>query len=65
MFRSKRNKDTPQPEAAAPRAPMPSSGYQSSELMTYDGKGHPQIVVYTRDAQGRTIKTMKKVRRAK
>jgi len=44
---------------------MPSSGYQSTELMTYDGKGHPQIVVYTRDAQGRTIKTMKKVRRAK
>ena len=63
MFRSKRNKDTPEPEA--PRAPRPSSGYQSSELMTYDGKGHPQIVVYTRDAQGRTIKTMKKVRRAK
>lgn len=63
MFR-KRNKQDAAPEAEqAPQVPVSSGSYQSYELTTFDGKGHPTVIVYTRDAEGRTIKTAKKVRR--
>ncbi len=61
MFR-KRNKQAATPEAE--QAPPASGTYQSYELTTFDGKGHPTVIVYTRDAEGRTVKTAKRVRRA-
>jgi hypothetical protein len=65
MFR-KRNKQAAPPEAeqVPTQAPPTSGTYQSYELTTFDGKGHPIVIVYTRDAEGRTIKTAKKMRRA-
>ena len=63
MFRGKRAKQAPEPEAT--KAPTSAGPYHSYELTTFDGKGNPTIIVYTRDATGRTIKTAKKVRRAK
>jgi hypothetical protein len=69
MFRVKRNKQAAAPEATqgAPEATQvstPSGAYQTYELTTFDGKGHPVVMVYSRDAAGRTIKTVKKVRRS-
>ncbi len=70
MFR-KRNKQAATPEAPeAPEAPQvqqvptTSGSYQAYELTTFDGKGRPTVIVYTRDAEGRTIKTAKRVRKA-
>ncbi len=64
MFR-KRNKQAATPEAQQAPPPPPSAGtYQSYEVTTFDGKGHPTVIVYTRDAEGRTIKTAKRIRKA-
>ncbi len=64
MFR-KRNKQAATPEAQEAPPPPPSAGtYQSYELTTFDGKGRPTVIVYTRDAEGRTIKTAKRMRKA-
>ena len=49
---------------APTQAPATSGTYQSYELTTFDGKGRPVVMVYTRDAEGRTIKTVKRMRRA-
>ncbi|HEX2274143.1 MAG TPA: hypothetical protein VHG90_09760 [Acidimicrobiales bacterium] len=66
MFR-KRNRQAAAPQEAEQvptQAPATSGMYQSYELTTFDGKGHPVVMVYTRDAEGRTIKTVKRMRRA-
>ncbi len=64
MFR-KRNRQAAPPEAQEVRqAPAPSGTYEAYELTTFDGKGHPTVIVYTRDAEGRTIKTTKRVKKA-
>ncbi len=65
MFR-KRNKQAATPEAPqqVEQLPTTSGSYQAYELTTFDGKGHPIVIVYTRDAEGRTIKTAKRVRKA-
>ncbi len=65
MFR-KRNRQAASPEAqeVPPAAPATPATYQAYELTTFDGKGHPTVIVYTRDASGRTIKTAKRVRKA-
>ena len=67
MFR-KRNKQAATPEAQpAPevqQVPMTSGSYEAYELTTFDGKGRPTVIVYTRDAEGRTIKTAKRMRKA-
>lgn len=60
MFR-KRNKQATTPEEQ--QAPPTSGTYHSYELTTFDGKGHPVVIVYTRDAEGRTIKTAKRMRK--
>ena len=62
MFRRKRAKEEAQPqtEAQAPPAPRTSSGgYVVTELPTYHGSKR-KVVVYTTDANGRIIKTIKK-----
>lgn len=67
MFR-KRNKQaaTPEPQQVqqVQQVPTTSGSYEAYELTTFDGKGHPVVIVYTRDAEGRTIKTTKRVRKA-
>lgn len=66
MLRSKRKKQAPEPAAQTQveQAPVRSGGYDTYELTTFDGKGNPTVVVYTRDASGRTVKTLRKGRRA-
>jgi hypothetical protein len=65
MFRSKRAKQAPQAEADQPQSqpqPQPmttSNGFQRVELPTFHGRTR-KVVVYTTDAQGRIIKTIKK-----
>jgi hypothetical protein len=64
MFR-KRNKQAAPPEPQqVQQVPTTSGSYQAYELTTFDGKGHPIVIVYTRDAEGRTIKTAKRMRKA-
>lgn len=69
MFR-KRNKQAPTPEVqqevqqVPQQVPASAGTYQSYEVTTFDGKGHPTVIVYTRDAEGRTIKTTKRVRKS-
>jgi hypothetical protein len=64
MFR-KRNKQAATPEVQqVEQVPTTSGSYQSYELTTFDGKGHPVVIVYTRDAEGRTVKTAKRMRKA-
>ncbi|MGI9022865.1 MAG: hypothetical protein ACR2HV_06495 [Acidimicrobiales bacterium] len=46
-----------QPQAAQAPRPQSSSGYNRSELTTFDGKGNPSTIVYSTDALGRTVKT--------
>ncbi len=62
MFR-KRNRQAATPEAEQQPATPPGT-YQAYELTTFDGKGRPTVIVYTRDAEGRTIKTTKRMRKA-
>ncbi len=61
MFR-KRNRQAATPEAE--QVPPTTGPYQSYELTTFDGRGRPTVIVYTRDAEGRTIKTAKRIRKA-
>jgi len=57
MFRAKRNKEAATtPEPAAGKA-SPSSGYNRSELTTFDGRGNPTVIVYSTDSLGRSVKT--------
>jgi hypothetical protein len=58
MFRKKRaNEAPPQSDAqAAPR--MTSGGYQTVELPTFHGRKR-KVIVYTSDANGKIIKTVK------
>lgn len=61
MFRKKRSNEAPsQPDAkAAPAAaPRMSGGYQVTELPTFHGRKR-KVVVYTSDANGKIIKTIK------
>jgi queuine/archaeosine tRNA-ribosyltransferase len=58
MFRRKTAKEAPsQPTAQA--APTYSGGYQSVELPTFHGRKR-KVVVYTSDASGKIIKTIKR-----
>ncbi len=61
MFGSKRKKEKKDeaPAAAAPQRPVSSGGYLSSELPTFHGRER-KVVVYTSDAKGRIIKTIRK-----
>lgn len=61
MFRAKRNKQAPQVEAPEqqPVATTTANGYNRVELPTFVGRKR-KVVVYTSDAQGRIIKTIKK-----
>lgn len=61
MFRAKRTKQAPPPEVD--QVPMPSDGYQRSELTTFDGTGNPSVIVYSTDATGKIIKTRRKEKR--
>ena len=57
MFRAKRTK--PAPAAKDDPAPIPASAYQRVELPTFHGRTR-KVIVYTSDASGRIIKTVKK-----
>jgi hypothetical protein len=58
MFRKKRSDEAP-PQSNAQAAPrMTSGGYQSVELPTFVGRKR-KVVVYTSDANGKIIKTIK------
>jgi hypothetical protein len=59
MFRSKRNKEQAAPPQAAPQAQVSANGYQVTELPTFHGRKR-KVVVYTSDAQGKIIKTIKR-----
>ncbi len=61
MFRRKRAQEGSQ-QSAAPAEPTQQTsggGYVSSELPTFHGRKR-KVVVYTSDASGRIIKTIKK-----
>jgi queuine/archaeosine tRNA-ribosyltransferase len=59
MFRKKRsNEAPPQSDAQAAPAPRMSGGYQVTELPTFHGRKR-KVVVYTSDANGKIIKTIK------
>jgi hypothetical protein len=63
MFRGKRKKDTSAPTPATEQAPsMSSTGYQRSELTTFDGTGKSTVIVYSSDATGKIIKTARRAR---
>lgn len=61
MFGSKRKKESKDvaPAAAVPQMPVSSGGYVSSELPTFHGRER-KVIVYTTDAKGRIIKTIRK-----
>jgi hypothetical protein len=59
MFRKKAAKEAPsQPTAQANPTPTYSGGYQVTELPTFHGRKR-KVVVYTSDANGKIIKTIK------
>jgi hypothetical protein len=57
MFRKKRSNEAP-PQSDAQAAPRMSGGYQVTELPTFHGRKR-KVVVYTSDANGKIIKTIK------
>jgi len=61
MFGRKREKKSPeaQPEASQPQQVVSSGGYVSTELPTFHGRTR-KVTVYTSDANGKIIKTIKR-----
>jgi hypothetical protein len=64
MFRRNRSKaqEAPPAQAQAPQQAAPrmgAGGYQVVEIPTYHG-GKRKVVVYTSDASGRIIKTIRR-----
>lgn len=57
MFGRKKAQQAPQADAT-PQPTFTAGGYQVTELPTFHGRKR-KVVVYTSDAQGRIIKTIK------